>query len=79
MVTLINAATPVERPAVIPAERHLTLSLSDIVDKQAHYWAGFIPAWNVFIHPLAFLMFLAKGLVWLAVAGTAPPSRTGPA
>jgi NADH-quinone oxidoreductase subunit H len=35
-----------------------TLNLNVIVDKQAHYWAGFIPAWNVFIHPLAFLMFL---------------------
>jgi NADH-quinone oxidoreductase subunit H len=35
-----------------------TLNLNEIVDKQAHYWAGFIPAWNVFIHPLAFLMFL---------------------
>jgi NADH-quinone oxidoreductase subunit H len=35
-----------------------TLSLNEIVDKQAHYWLGFIPAWNVFVHPLAFLMFL---------------------
>jgi NADH-quinone oxidoreductase subunit H len=35
-----------------------TLNLNDIVDKQVHYWFGFIPAWNVFIHPLAFLMFL---------------------
>ena len=35
-----------------------TLNLNAIVDKQAHYWAGFIPAWNVFIHPLAFIMFL---------------------
>ena len=35
-----------------------TLNLNDIVDKQVHYWFGFVPAWNVFIHPLAFLMFL---------------------
>ena len=35
-----------------------TLSLSEIVDKQAHYWVGFIPAWNVFCQPAAFLMFL---------------------
>ena len=35
-----------------------TLDLGVIVDKQAHYWAGFIPAWNVFTQPLAFLMFL---------------------
>lgn len=32
VVTLINAATAVERPAAIPAERHLTLCLSDIVE-----------------------------------------------
>ncbi|MDB5291510.1 MAG: nuoH, partial [Phycisphaerales bacterium] len=35
-----------------------SLSLDDIVNKQAHYWLGFIPAWNVFTQPLAFLMFL---------------------
>jgi NADH-quinone oxidoreductase subunit H len=35
-----------------------TLDLNTIVAKQAHYWAGFIPAWNVFTQPLAFLMFL---------------------
>ncbi len=35
-----------------------TLDLGVIVDKQAHYWLGFIPAWNVFTQPLAFLMFL---------------------
>lgn len=35
-----------------------TLDLETIVDQQAHYWAGFIPAWNVFSQPLAFLMFL---------------------
>jgi NADH-quinone oxidoreductase subunit H len=28
------------------------------VNKQAHYWVGFIPAWNVFCQPLAFLLFL---------------------
>lgn len=35
-----------------------TLNLSTIVEKQAHYWFGFIPAWNVFSQPLGFLMFL---------------------
>ena len=35
-----------------------TLSLSDIVSAQAHYWGGFIPAWNIFCQPLAFVMFL---------------------
>ena len=32
LVTLINVATPVERPASIPAERHLFIGISDIVD-----------------------------------------------
>lgn len=35
-----------------------TLDLAEIVDRQAHYWAGWIPAWNIFAHPLAFFMFL---------------------
>jgi NADH-quinone oxidoreductase subunit H len=35
-----------------------TLDLGEIVNKQAHCWFGFIPAWNVFTQPLAFLMFL---------------------
>jgi len=35
-----------------------SLDLGVIVDKQAHYWAGLIPAWNVFTQPLAFLLFL---------------------
>lgn len=35
-----------------------TLSLGEIVDKQATYWAGFIPAWNCFAQPVPFLMFL---------------------
>jgi predicted protein tyrosine phosphatase len=30
LITLINAATPVERPAVIAPERHLFLALNDI-------------------------------------------------
>ena len=35
-----------------------SLDLADIVNRQAHYWAGFIPAWNVFCQPLAFLLLL---------------------
>jgi len=35
-----------------------TLDLQTIVDKQAFYWAGVIPAWNIFTQPLAFWMFL---------------------
>jgi NADH-quinone oxidoreductase subunit H len=35
-----------------------TLELGEIVEKQSRTWAGFIPAWNIFAQPLAFLMFL---------------------
>lgn len=35
-----------------------TLDLGEIVSKQASYWFGFIPAWNVFCQPVAFLLFL---------------------
>src|SRR5262245_40131023 len=35
-----------------------TLDLNDLVAKQATYWAGWVPAWNIFTQPLAFLMFL---------------------
>ena len=35
-----------------------TLDLNAIVEGQAHYWLGIIPAWNVFAQPLAFVMFL---------------------
>src|SRR5439155_2972909 len=35
-----------------------SLNLREIVDAQAHWWLGFIPAWNIFTQPLAFFMFL---------------------
>jgi NADH-quinone oxidoreductase subunit H len=35
-----------------------SLDLGVIVDRQCHYWLGFIPAWNCFSQPLPFLMFL---------------------
>ena len=35
-----------------------TLDLAQIVDRQATYWADFVPAWNMFAQPLPFLLFL---------------------
>jgi NADH-quinone oxidoreductase subunit H len=35
-----------------------TLDLATIVERQAGYWFGVIPAWNVFAHPLAFVLFI---------------------
>jgi predicted protein tyrosine phosphatase len=32
LITLINAATPVERPAAIPPQHHLFLAINDIVE-----------------------------------------------
>jgi NADH-quinone oxidoreductase subunit H len=35
-----------------------TFSLGDIIAAQSHNWMGFLPAWNVFTQPLAFILFL---------------------
>jgi NADH:ubiquinone oxidoreductase subunit H len=35
-----------------------SFDLHDIVNKQAGYWVGIIPSWNVFCHPLTFVLFL---------------------
>lgn len=35
-----------------------TFSLGDIIAAQSHNWAGFLPAWNIFTQPLAFILFL---------------------
>jgi NADH-quinone oxidoreductase subunit H len=35
-----------------------TLNLGEIVGRQATYWAGVVPAWNVFCQPVAFFLFL---------------------
>jgi NADH-quinone oxidoreductase subunit H len=35
-----------------------TLNLGELVERQDHYFLGFIPAWNVFTQPVAFVMFL---------------------
>jgi len=35
-----------------------SLDLGVIVERQTHYWAGVVPAWNVFTQPLAFVLFL---------------------
>jgi NADH-quinone oxidoreductase subunit H len=35
-----------------------TMRLGDVVAQQADYSLGFIPHWNVFMHPIAFLIFV---------------------
>jgi NADH-quinone oxidoreductase subunit H len=35
-----------------------TLDMGVLIEKQNHTWFGFLPAWNVFTQPLAFLLFV---------------------
>jgi len=35
-----------------------TLDMGELIEKQNHTWLWFLPAWNVFTQPLAFLLFV---------------------
>jgi len=39
-----------------------TLRLESITEQQPGYWLGFIPQWNVFLHPLAFVILFVTVL-----------------
>lgn len=39
-----------------------TLSMQDIVRAQGGYWFGWLPAWGIFIQPLAFFLFMTAAL-----------------
>src|SRR5436190_3742788 len=39
-----------------------TLSLREIILAQQHTWLGFIPRWNIFLQPVAFLIYLTSGI-----------------
>jgi NADH-quinone oxidoreductase subunit H len=39
-----------------------TLSLNEIVRSQQGTWFGFIPRWNIFIQPVAFVVYLLSGI-----------------
>src|SRR3989338_8903920 len=39
-----------------------TLSLQEIVRHQGHYFFGVIPAWGIFVQPLAFVLFMVAAL-----------------
>jgi NADH-quinone oxidoreductase subunit H len=39
-----------------------SLSLTDIVNRQAGTWLGFIPRWFIFIQPLGFFIYLTAGV-----------------
>ncbi|HEX8525074.1 MAG TPA: complex I subunit 1 family protein [Tepidisphaeraceae bacterium] len=55
---MISYEVPLGLTIITIAMMFGSLSLNDIVEKQAHYWAGFIPAWNVFCQPVPFFLFL---------------------
>jgi NADH-quinone oxidoreductase subunit H len=55
---MISYEVPLGMMIITVAMMFGTLRLSDIVEGQAHYWMGVIPAWNVFCQPLAFVLFL---------------------
>jgi NADH-quinone oxidoreductase subunit H len=39
-----------------------TLSLKELVAGQQNTWLGFIPRWNVFLQPVAFLVYVVSGV-----------------
>src|SRR5262245_19840522 len=39
-----------------------SLSLTDIVNRQAGTWFGFIPRWFVFLQPIGFLVYMVSGI-----------------
>ena len=39
-----------------------SLSLTDIVNRQAGAWLGFIPRWFIFLQPLGFFIFMTAGV-----------------
>jgi NADH-quinone oxidoreductase subunit H len=55
---MVSYEIPLVLSALVVVVMYGTLDLALIVDRQAHYWLGFIPSWNIFTQPLAFFMFL---------------------
>jgi len=39
-----------------------SLSLTDIVNRQANTWLGFLPRWFIFIQPVGFFIYLTAGI-----------------
>lgn len=55
---MISYEVPLGLAVICIVTMYGTLDLNDMSARQAHYWLGFIPAWNVFVHPVTFLLFL---------------------
>lgn len=54
---MISYEIPLGLSALVVLVMFSSLDLALLVDRQATYW-GFIPAWNMFAQPLAFILFL---------------------
>ena len=39
-----------------------SLSLADVVNRQAGTWFGFLPRWFIFLQPIGFLVYLTAGI-----------------
>ncbi len=39
-----------------------SLSLTDLVNQQAGSWFGVLPRWNIFVQPIAFVIFMIAGI-----------------
>ncbi len=39
-----------------------SLSLTEIVDRQAGTWLGFLPRWFIFVQPIGFLVYMTAGI-----------------
>jgi NADH-quinone oxidoreductase subunit H len=55
---MISYEIPLGLSVIVVVLMFGSLDLNVIVERQAGYWLGFIPAWNMFTQPLAFLLFV---------------------
>jgi len=55
---MISYEVPMGLAVLCIVVMYSSLDLNEMSSRQAHYWLGFIPAWNVFVQPLTFLLFL---------------------
>lgn len=57
-VQMVSYEVPLALSLLTVLTMYGTLDLGVIVERQAHLWLGFIPAWNIFCQPAAFVLFL---------------------
>lgn len=55
---MISYEIPIGLSVLAVAVLFSTFDLEQIVERQTHYWLGFIPAWNIFAMPSVAILFL---------------------